>query len=280
MAELVVPGVWWLHETRGSNVYLVDQGAEGLALIDTGFASSAAGILGEIASVAPGRALTHVLLTHAHFDHSGAAAELRERTGALVVTGAGDCELDEAGAHVLREAVGPTHRRRSLRRRLGRVARSAPSIRVDVALATEQHVAGLLAIPMPGHTPGSTCYLFEECELAFVGDLVISHRDILSRPMRLANDDDALYLDSLKVFAQRAPAAGCPGHGKPWREGFGEELRTLSGYTRRGLLSLTGLWGRARRMRSFASNISRVRRAGPARLPGSNHRKDGGPGTP
>src|SRR4051812_25632910 len=89
MASVVIPGIWCLEGTRGSNVYLW-QAADGqLALIDTGFASSAAAIEREIGTLGRGP-LAMVLLTHSHPDHSGAAARVRALTGAPLVIGAGD----------------------------------------------------------------------------------------------------------------------------------------------------------------------------------------------
>ena len=45
MADLLAPGLWWLHGTRGSNVYLVESDDGQLALVDTGFSSSAEAII-------------------------------------------------------------------------------------------------------------------------------------------------------------------------------------------------------------------------------------------
>jgi len=284
LADAVAPGVWWLHETRGSNVFLVEAG-DALALVDTGFASSADGIVAEIERVAPGRRLTHVLLTHGHFDHTGAAGELRERLGALVVAGAGDCVLED-GHHVVRVDVGPSHRRRRLLRLVGRARRAprrlvrelrrlgrprappppppepTPPLRVDVALEGEREITpGLLAVPVPGHTPGSYCFVLPERGVAFVGDLVISHRDGLARSLAFANRDDGAYLDVLRQFAERAPEIGCAGHGPPVVGDFGKQLRALAALPRRSLFDPRQGLRRLRRMRDFSRAISEVRRS-------------------
>jgi len=264
VAELVVPGVWWLHETRGSNVFTVERDDGGLTLVDTGFASSADGIVSELAAIAPGMEPSHILLTHGHVDHAGAAAELRRRYSARVVAGVAECDVDAQGRHLVREPMGRSHLVRRIRRRVARRAGVLPEVQVDVPLQGEQRIAGVLAVPVPGHTPGSYCYLLEGRGVAFVGDLVICHRDVLARAMTMTNFDDALYLQTLRDFAPRAPAVGCAGHGVPWREGFGDELRVLAALPRRSLLSPGGARDRVRRMRDFARAISRVRRAGSA----------------
>src|SRR5690606_2965836 len=113
-----------------------------------------------------------------------------------------------------------------------------PVVIVDRPLTGEVTVApGILAVPTPGHTPGSYCYLDEQRGVAFVGDLVISHRDALTRPMPVANADDSLYLASLHSFAQRARQVGCAGHGHPVTEGFGVQLRQLAVMPRRSMLA-------------------------------------------
>lgn len=261
IADLVVPGVWWLHETRGSNVYLVEASDGQLLLIDCGFASSADGIVAELEQIAPGRGLDQLLLTHSHVDHSGAAMELRERLGATVAVGRGDCTADGRGGYVLHEPLGRSHRVRRLLRWLTGRAASTPLAVVDRPLEGESEVApGILAVPVPGHTPGSYCFVDTVRGIAFAGDLVISHRDGLARPLPVTNSDDAQYLNSLATFAERAPATGCAGHGRPVLDGFDEQLRELASYPRRGMFTPRALWERVRRLRRFSVDLSRVRR--------------------
>jgi len=249
-----MPGVWWLHGTRGSNVYLVEAGTE-LVLIDTGFGDSARGIAREVEEVAPGRTVSKILLTHAHVDHAGAAGLLREAYGAEVVAGLADCAW-RGERWLLRERVGNSHWLRGLLAAIRR--RALPVVVVDQALEGELEVAaGIIAVPVPGHTPGSYCYLDVARGVAFVGDLVISHTEWLARPLKLSNADDKIYLESLRGFAPRAPGAGFPGHGAPIVEGFGEKLRTLADLPRRRMnpFALT----RMRQLRRFGHGMSRRR---------------------
>jgi glyoxylase-like metal-dependent hydrolase (beta-lactamase superfamily II) len=262
VAELVAPGVWWLSGTRGSNVFLVESG-DALALVDSGFGSSLDAIVAEVDRVAPGRTPTHLLLTHAHGDHAGAARTLRERYRLAVVAGAGDCIVDASGEATLRPMAAPTppwHRlARRLRGRRTAAAASRPTP-VDVVIDAEREIAGLHAVPTPGHTPGSVCYLLEDRDVAFVGDLVISHPDGLARPLHFINHDDTQYLETLRSFAERAPEIGFAGHGPPVLEGFGEQLRELASEPRRSLLSPAAAIQRLRRLRGFARNIAAQRR--------------------
>lgn len=264
MADLVAPGVWWLHRTRGSNVYLV-QAADGqLALIDTGFGSNVRAILDEVRSVAGETPLAFILLTHNHFDHTGAALELRNRTGARVAAGLGDCTPAPNGnGRTVTRTTGRSHIARFVSRWLLR-RRNLP-LPVDLVLDGETEVLpGLRAYPAPGHTPGSFCFVATGPGVAFVGDMVISHHRRLSRPMALANADNNLYEQSLAAFAQVSPPIGCPGHGQPLTAGFDAALRGLTGRTRRPP-SIAGLRRRAVRLRTFMRNM--YRRRSPRREP-------------
>lgn len=257
MADLVAPGVWWLHRTRGSNVYLVEAADGQLALVDTGFGANTGAILDEVASVANGRPLARILLTHSHFDHIGAALELRRRTGALVVAGLGDCIPSAGGTFAIAPATGRSHMARFVSRWLFR--RRPASLPVDFAIDSESEVLpGIVAVPTPGHTPGSVCYIAAAARTAFVGDMVISHARRLSRPMALANADDDLYGRTLAEFALRAPDAGCPGHGQPLESGFGEAIQELAARSRRPR-SIGGIRRRAARMRTFLRHMYRRR---------------------
>lgn len=256
MADRVAPGAWWLHATSGSNVYLLEVEGGDLVLIDTGFGSSAPGIIAEVESLAPGRGVSLILLTHHHVDHAGAAAALRAHYGCPVAAGAADCEVSGEGVFELREPLGRSH----LMRRLGRLGGrgGAERLTVDRPLTGGMRVApGVLAVPTPGHTPGSYCYVASDRDLAFVGDLVISHDDTLARPLKMANDDDAQYLRTLAWFAEQAPAIGCAGHGPPVLADFAAQLRALAALPRRSMLSPRGMLDRARRMGAFSRRIRR-----------------------
>lgn len=260
MADLLAPGLWWLHGTRGSNVYLVEADDGQLALVDTGFASSAPAILTEVG--AHGGRLSAILLTHRHRDHSGAAAAVRAATGARLYIGRGDC-LVRDGQAFLHTTVGRTHVARFLAGGLQQSHRADVPVDFPIDQQTEV-LPGITAVPVPGHTPGSCCFLVDRLGAAFVGDLVISHGGELTRSMRLANHDDRQYLESIRQFAAVAPELGLPGHGEPVMSGFGVALRELAALPRRPLSPRT-LAERAFRMTRFGRDLSRKR------LPRAHH---------
>ncbi len=262
MADRVVDDVWWLHGTRGSNVFLIDTKAN-LLLVDSGFPGCERAILEEVASVLPGRSPDHILLTHAHRDHSGSARELQQLTGATLVAGAADTREARPDRWVISERRGP----HQLVTRAARLVTKRPvglhGAEVTGRLEGEEEVVpGITAVPVPGHTAGSYCFVWDEREIAFVGDLVIAHPDTLVRPMALTNSDDHQYLESLAAFAARSPLSGCPGHGAPVLRTFAEELQELAGYPRRHFLSPSLLRDRATRFLGFSQRLTRRRTQG------------------
>lgn len=253
MADLLAPGLWWLHGTRGSNVFLVEADDGRRALIDTGFASSSEAIVAELREI--GGPLASILITHRHRDHSGAAEAVRAATGAEVCAARADC-FERDGALFLRSGVGRTHVARFI---VAGVRHSRAALKVDRAFDGEVDLLpGIRAVPVPGHTPGSVCYVIDRLGAAFVGDLVISHDGTLTRSMRMANHDDDQYLESIRRFAVVAPEIGLPGHGTPLLAGFGDALRELAALPRRPA-GVRTFRDRALRLLRFGRQMSRPR---------------------
>jgi glyoxylase-like metal-dependent hydrolase (beta-lactamase superfamily II) len=145
----IAPGVFMvggpdLTDPRDCLCYLVAApGAR--VLIDCGAGPSAAAIL-DLAVTAGGDPPTHLLITHAHIDHAGGAAEIRRRTGCRLVMHSGDAEVMTSG-DVKRSAADW----------YGLSLEPAPP---DEILSGDGAISmgpgGDLAIlHTPGHTPGS-----------------------------------------------------------------------------------------------------------------------------
>ena len=66
---------------RGTNTYLV--GERELAVIDPG-PDSDSHLEALLAALTPGQSISHIVVTHAHIDHSPLAAQLAKRTGAKI----------------------------------------------------------------------------------------------------------------------------------------------------------------------------------------------------
>jgi glyoxylase-like metal-dependent hydrolase (beta-lactamase superfamily II) len=92
----VVPGLHRI-DLGPVNAYLLDTG-DGPVLVDTGFPGDELRVLGALAELAVGPAsLRAIVLTHAHPDHAGGAAELRAVTGAPIHMHPHDAELVRTG---------------------------------------------------------------------------------------------------------------------------------------------------------------------------------------
>ena len=261
MTDEVAPGVWWLSGTRGCNVYLVRADDGSFVLVDSGFASSASAIVRETRLVAGDAPVTHLLLTHHHGDHSGAAAEVARELGAVLTAGVDDCDRLDGRAWLSAQRM---LRPRRLLLRVQRLLRrpSQPQQRVEIKRTlsgTVEVAPGLVAHHVPGHTPGSYCYVAERAGACFVGDLVIGHRSALSRSLAAANNDDGQYSrEMLRFTVEGATDLGYPGHGYPRRR-FSDALATLAREPREPW-TLRNAPGRVWRLAAFMGYMWRKRR--------------------
>lgn len=254
MADEIADGVWWLSGTRGCNVYLVRADDGSFVLIDAAFASSAGAIVRESRAITAHAPITHVLLTHNHFDHVGSARRVASELGARVAAGAADCERLNGRWALSRSEPRRSRAARSLVSRMRMFGGQPAPTEVDDVLTGSAEVApGIDAVPVPGHTPGSYCYLARTADVCFVGDLVISHRSGLARSLAPANLDDPLYLDGMLKFSQIALDMGCPGHGDPVG-GFPAALERLAREPRKPW-TLQNAAGRIGRLAAFAGYI-------------------------
>lgn len=200
--HLVMEGVWWLFGVRGSNLYLLRLPSGAHVLVDAGMPGSDGAILARLRALGV-EDVEAILLTHRHVDHAGGAARLREALGARVVAGAGDVTA-------------------------GRL--SSSSCPVDLVLPPEEcePLPGLLAIPSPGHTAGSTIYVVPSLDLWCIGDVALHSGDRMSRPLPPSNEDTSAQEHALQALAARCGENGAPGHGDPVVGGFGDLVRVLA----------------------------------------------------
>ena len=148
----VSPQTWYVSGQTWVGSYLIDTG-DGLILIDTGIPESLYLLVNSIYQL--GRRPTDVkmiLLSHAHFDHIGAAEALHQLTKAPIYLSREDeeflrnfpeeTEIPDSGSHVQRIAKIHRHYDDQIPIRLGNIA--------------------IRTLLTPGHTIGCTSFFWEE----------------------------------------------------------------------------------------------------------------------
>jgi glyoxylase-like metal-dependent hydrolase (beta-lactamase superfamily II)/8-oxo-dGTP pyrophosphatase MutT (NUDIX family) len=170
----------------GTNTYLVrDPGPNAAwAVIDPG--PDIAAHHDAVLAAAGGRAISHLLTTHTHPDHSPGAAALARLTGAAVW---GQRAPPHPGQdHGFSPEREPAH---------GDVLVLGPDTR-------------LRAVHTPGHASNHLCWLLEEEKTLFTGDQVMQGSTVVINP---PDGDMAAYLRSLNSLLDLDLDWFAPGHG-------------------------------------------------------------------
>lgn len=203
-------------------VWLV-QGEQGWTLIDSGPPDSGELLVSAIARTTRGQGPTRVLLTHAHFDHSGGMDTVFVHWQPQIF-----CHAAEAG-FVTGER---DYRDLSTRNLFFWVAREFfPSPNIGLAVTHElqrgESVAGMVVIHLPGHTPGHIGLLHSLDQAMICGDTLMNRSGRLTPPMRLATADLKLARASIQRLGELDFKHLLPSHGQPI---LGNGHKTLLAY--------------------------------------------------
>lgn len=185
---------------RGTNTYLL--GTTDLAVIDPG-PQDAQHLQAILGACAPGQRITHILVTHAHLDHSPLARPLSQATGAPVLAFGNAlagrspvmAELAEAGLMGGGEGVDTAF---------------VP----DRCLSDGDRVEGpdwrLTALQTPGHFGNHLSLVWGDA--LFCGDLVMGWASSLVSP---PDGDLTDFMASCRRLAAQRWSVFYPGHGAP-----------------------------------------------------------------
>jgi len=159
-----------------------------------------------------------LVLTHAHFDHAGSAARIRELTGCRIAIHRSDASGLEAGYTTLPpgtrwKAKILVSLGRIFARRLGTYPPAIPDIIVDEEMDLLPFGFPARLIHAPGHTRGSMVVLLEGGKL-IAGDTFFGLEGKQHFPP-FAEDLPAL-LETWKTFRQLDLGTIYPAHGKPF----------------------------------------------------------------
>ena len=184
---------------RGTNTYLV--GAREVAVIDPGPAD--ARHMQAILSACAGARISHILVTHAHLDHSPLARPLAQASGARIYA------FGKAAAG-----------RSSLMENLARNADLGGGEGVDDGFMPDHCLPdgamietgewALRAVHTPGHMASHMSFALEE--RLFSGDLVMGWASSLVSP---PDGDLSDFMNSLRHLARQRWEMFYPGHGAP-----------------------------------------------------------------
>ena len=227
----IVPHVTLIEGLRGANVYLL-AGQGKLTMVDSGMAGDVERIAAQLRQ--GGYTMSQVetlVLTHAHGDHVGGAAEVARRSGAEVVAHKDEVPYIEQSRPL--PASSPVNRALTwLTNRL--LFRLSPCA-VDRALEEGDvldTLDGLRVIHIPGHTPGSIGLYQPQRGILFCGDALfnahpMTGEDGLRLPMRLVTVDSAQARDSACKLAALDIEVLCCGHGEPIVGGAAAKIEAL-----------------------------------------------------
>ena len=154
--------------------------------------------------------ITHIILTHCHYDHIAYLPVLIKMTGAKVCIH----EADEKG--LLNDNT-------SLSLHFGA---HAPGIIPDIILHDGDTIEGLNVIHTPGHTSGSICLYDSETSDLISGDTVFT--DGGYGRYDFPGGSRTTLINSLNKLATLKVSGLYPGHGIPVRENGERHIRAAS----------------------------------------------------
>ena len=199
--------------------------ASGVIAVDAGQPKKGPAFLAGLfrASIEP-EEVQLILLTHAHWDHMGSAAELKGITGAPLAVHEKEVGWVEQGSPPLPPGVTAWGRALMVVQRLVMPLITVPPASVDRALGdevvslAEYGIPGVVA-PTPGHSPGSVSVVLETGE-AFVGDLAMNRLPLRASPgLPIFADDLDEVIRSWRRLLELGVKTVYPAHGKPFDVG-------------------------------------------------------------
>ena len=225
-----------IHRVSSSyvNCYLV-QDEQGVTLVDTGLPATWKELTDGLAELGVTFSdLTAIVLTHAHFDHTGCAARAQQERNVPIW-----CHVDD---HYI--AAHP-YRYKHEKSRLLYPLRYPRGVKILTTMAR----AGALKVPgvrglrplqpgqvldvpgrpsvifTPGHTAGHCALHFEDRRTVITGDALVTLDPYTGYTgpqivARAATADSAQALASLDTLAATAADTVLPGHGEPWHDGI------------------------------------------------------------
>lgn len=213
------------HAGLSVNCYFVEE-ADRLTLVDTAMPGSAQEILEAARQI--GKPITTVVLTHGHHDHTGSLDALKEAIPDLAVLVSDREARLLAGDRTLTPDEPDTPVRGSFPQHLQTVP--------DGLLQDGDRIGSLLAIAVPGHTPGSMAFLDTRSQALVAGDALQTEGGIaVAGQMRpsfpfpaMGTWDARTALRSARRLCEYSPSLLAVGHGEMLRQPGAEMERAIA----------------------------------------------------
>ena len=161
-----------------SNAYLISTGKNNI-LVDTGWRFSFNGLKKNIGSLKLTKPITHLILTHTHFDHCYNTFLIRQEENCMIISGEQEAEFAKAGYTPI---PAGTLIRTKLLSIVGNLIGARwfgyppflidQSIRADLDFLMDE--SDIRVISTSGHSIGSSSIIVND-EIAIVGDTMLGH---------------------------------------------------------------------------------------------------------
>jgi glyoxylase-like metal-dependent hydrolase (beta-lactamase superfamily II) len=215
-----------------NKVYIVESRDE-LVVVDPGMPSDHRRLFDRIKSLGRSpRDVTAILLTHFHVDHAGSAATLKEISGAKLYVHAEDAPYlqgEKSMPSVFK--AGVQGRALMLLPKTVEKYSQVPPVDADVSFSNGDVLpllGGLEVFHAPGHTPGSSVFLWRDRGVLFTGDAIQNLYFMLTLPeagfcwdLELAGHSAAAVVEALSDEDYRVI---CAGHGPIIRSAAQEKM--------------------------------------------------------
>lgn len=226
--QQIIRGLYTFKGLYIGRVYMtVDE--DGLTLIDAGVSSSPKAILKQIGKVGyTPEDVKRILVTHAHSDHVGGLAIMKELTGAKVYASSAERPILEG------KIVVPRPPREKLTG-LAKLMRPPDAYLLPARVDHELHdgdiinesFGGLHVIATPGHSPGHVSFWQPDRGVLFCGDTMLNYNKV-RLPIAAFTFDMEQNKASIKKLARLDVSIICFGHGKPIMDNAANLLRVFA----------------------------------------------------
>jgi len=223
----LAPGVWripLIGDFVNGFAFRDDDGQ--VTLVDMGIKQSGPKVLAALTAIGSGPSdVTRLLLTHAHPDHAGGAAQVARATGRTFGIHEDDARYAEAGHSPQRDQSFLLAR--VMTKLFG--ANRFPAVTVGERLTDGQVLdvaGGLEVVHTPGHSPGHAAYLHRPTGVLVTGDSIFNVRRV-RWPIKSFCTDFRLTQQTAQRLAELDYATAAFTHGPEIVGTAREEIRTF-----------------------------------------------------